>query len=240
MEFIKVATRTFQPPRDDLYKLLDAYLPRLKNGDIVFITSKVLAIHQGRCVPVKGADKKALIKKEADARIQSSKNAPFELTIKDYTLIPSAGIDESNGHGYYVLWPRNTVALVKQVRARLMKKYRLKRLAVIATDSHTIPLRYGVIGISTGFYGLEPLYDYRGKKDIFGRALQYTRTNIVDALSAMAVLLMGEGKERTPIVIGRNVPGIKFINNPTYKKLVIPAKQDLYYPILKNFKKSHG
>nr|AIA18129.1 F420-0:Gamma-glutamyl ligase [uncultured bacterium] len=239
MEFIKVPTRTFLPPRDDLYELLDVHLPRLKNGDIVFITSKVLAIHQGRCVLVKEADKKALIKKEADARIKSAKDAPFELTIKDYTLIPSAGIDESNGNGYYILWPRNTVALVKEIRARLMKKFKLTRLAVVATDSHTIPLRYGVLGISTGFYGMEPLHDYRGKKDIFGRPLQYTRTNIVDALAVMAVMLMGEGKEKTPIVIGRNIPGVKFTNKPTYKKLVIPTKKDLYYAILKNFKK-HG
>ena len=29
------------------------------------------------------------------------------LTIKQGMLIPTAGIDESNGDGYYILWPRD-------------------------------------------------------------------------------------------------------------------------------------
>ena len=28
-------------------------------------------------------------------------------TITNNTLIPTAGIDESNGEGYYILWPRD-------------------------------------------------------------------------------------------------------------------------------------
>ncbi len=41
-------------------------------------------------------------------------------------------------------------------------------------DSHIIPLRHGTLGISIGFYGMEPLYDYRGKPDIFGRLLVFS------------------------------------------------------------------
>src|SRR3989344_791559 len=240
MQFLPVRTRKILPPKDDLYAILNASLPRLREGDILFITSKVLAIHQGRCIRIdKKVDKKALVKREADAFIED-KNAywDFILTVKDSTLIPSSGIDESNGNGYYILWPKNTNKLLKEIRAHLKKKYKLKKLALVATDSHTVPLRWGVSGISTGFYGLEPLRDRRGAKDVFGRKLEYTQVNIPDALAATAVLLMGEAGERTPIVIRRDMKGIQFTEKPTWHKVTIPPKKDIYAPLLKSLKKS--
>lgn len=240
MRFIRVLTRPLLPPQDDIYPVLDKSLPRLQEGDVLFITSKVLAIHQGRCVKIGPHVKKdRLVKREAERYAKSHLKAhgDFILTIKDHTLIPSAGVDESNGQGYYILWPKRTSVLLRQLCRYLKKKFKLRHLAVIATDSHTIPLRYGVVGISIGCYGLEPLHDYRGQADIFGRKLKHTRTNIVDALSAMAVLLMGEGSERTPIVILRKAKGIKFTTHDTYQKLTIPPKEDLYHPLFKAFRR---
>lgn len=240
MKFIKIKTRPIIPPKDDIYPILDKLLPQFQEGDTLFITSKILAIHQGRCVKIDSKIKKDnLIYREADKfiprRLLLWKD--FPLTIKEHTLIPSAGIDESNGNGYYILWPKNINALLKQIYNYLRKKMKIKKFAVVAVDSHTIPLRYGVLGISIGFYGLEPLYDYRGKPDIFGKKLKYTTTNIVDALSATAVLLMGEGNERTPMVLLRGAEFIKFTNKPTFKKLAIPMNKDIYTPLLKIFKK---
>ncbi len=225
------------PPKDDLFELMDKHLPKLKNGDVLFITSKVLAIHQGRCVKADGADKFKLIKQEADYSLPKHKTAghEFVLTIKDHTLIPSAGIDESNGNGYYILWPKNTQSLLKQLWTYLKKKNGIKNLGLIATDSHTIPLRWGTQGISIGFYGFNPLKDYRGKTDIFGRKLKFTQSNIVDSLSAAAVLLMGEGKEKTPMLIGRNASFIEFTGRDMHKKLVINPKKDIYASLLKPF-----
>lgn len=239
MEFIKVKTRKLNPPKDSLYAVFDQHLPKLKDGDILFITSKVLGIHQGRTVKIEGADKKKLIYSEADSLVLGPKykDNRFYLTIKDYTLIPSAGIDESNGNGYYILWPKNTQKLLKEIWAYLRKKYKIKNLGVVATDSHAIPLRWGTQGISVGFYGFKPLQDYRGRKDIFGRKLKFTQSNIVDSLSATAVLLMGEGNEKTPLLILRDAKFIKFTNTDNYKKLVINPKHDIYAPLLKPFRK---
>ena len=236
MKFIPIKTRRILPPKDDLYAVLDASLPKLREGDVVFITSKVLAIHQGRCMKIgKGVNKKNLIKSEADAFIEDKNSYwDFILTVKDSTLIPSAGIDESNGDGYYILWPKRTSVLLKEICVYLKKRHRLKKLALVATDSHTVPLRWGVSGISTGFYGLEPLRDQRGAKDVFGRKLEYTQVNIPDSLAAVAVLLMGEAGERTPIVILRDMKGVRFTNKPTWRKITIPPKKDIYAPLLKN------
>lgn len=225
------------PPKDDIYPMLDKL--KIKNDDVVFITSKILAIHQGRCIKISPKiDKDKLIKQEAEKFIPRQKNpGNFLLTIKNYTLIPSAGIDESNANGHYVLWPKNPSVAAKEICNYLKQKNKLKKLAIIITDSHTAPLRYGVTGISIGFYGMEPLADYKGKKDIFGRKLKFTQANIVDALSAMAVLLMGEGDERTPMIILRGAKFIEFTEKETHRKLVIQIKKDIYSPLFSLFKK---
>lgn len=239
MQFIIVKTRAFLPPRDNIYNLLDNHLPKLSEGDIVVITSKVLAIHQGRCVKIDESIKKdELIKQEADAYI-SRRQVPggkVVLTIKHHTLIPSSGIDESNANGYYILWPKNINSLLKKIHKYLTRRRKIKKLGIITTDSHTIPLRYGVVGISIGFYGFEPLLDYRGKKDIFGRKLMMTQSNIADALAAISVLLMGEGKEKQPIVVIRGADFITFTKRDTWRKIIVPKEIDIYEPLLKVFK----
>ena len=241
MRFITVRTRPMVPPRDDIYEVLNAFLPRLRERDVVFITSKVLAIHQGRCRAVRsGAEKDKLVLAEAERIIpRKTKNGDLFLTIKGHTLIPSSGIDMSNGNGYAILWPRRPYSFAEEICRWLRRKFRLRKIAVTIAVSHPIPLRYGVIGISIGFFGLEPLRDYRGRKDIFGRELKYTQTDIVDALAAMAVLLMGEGDERTPIAIMRGANFLRFTDRERHRALVIPLKKDLYYPLLKSFRKLH-
>ena len=240
MKVISVTTRIIRPPKDDIYSVIDEFCPKLKEGDIFIITSKVLAIHQGRCLPIdKIKNKDDLIEKEADVFIPR-KECPGEhviLAIKKHTLVPSAGIDESNANGYYILWPKNPEKEAQQICQYLKKKFSLKKLAVVITDSHCVPLRYGTIGISIGFYGFKPLKDYRGKKDIFGRVLRITQANIADALAVIGVLVMGEGSEKRPMAIVRDADFVKFTNKETYKDLVIPIKKDIFYPLLKNFYK---
>lgn len=185
-------------------------------------------------------DKDRLILREAEWYVPRNKvpNQYVILTIKNNTLLPSAGIDESNGNGYMILWPKRIPSLLKEITIHLKKTRRIKNLGVITTDSHSIPLRYGTIGISIGSYGIEPLRDYRGTKDIFGRILKFTKVNVVDALAAAGVLLMGEGNEQVPCVIIRNASFVSFTDNPrAYKKLQVSLEEDLYYPLFRHFQK---
>ncbi len=232
-DFIPVRTRLVRPPRDDISDILDA-LPELREKDIVFITSKILGIHQGRCVPCDGVDKTDLIKQEADRYLSYTHRGGFNvnLTVTDNVLIPAAGIDASNAGGYYVMWPKNVDALCADIRKRLCAKHGLRDLGVVSTDSHTTPLRYGVTGISTGLAGVEPLKDLRGRADLFGRPLALTQVDEIDALAAMAVLLMGESDECTPIVILRGWDKIVFNENASMKDFKIDPEDDLYTPLL--------
>lgn len=236
MRFIKIKTRAFLPPKDDIYDLLKN-IKKLREGDIVVITSKVLGIHQGRCIKIEpSVDKLKLIKQEADYFIPTNvKQQKFTLTIRNHVLALSAGIDESNANGYYILLPNNVNKLLKEIWLKMRKKFQIKKLGVIATDSHTFPMRRGTIGIAIGFFGFEPQRDYRGQKDIFGRKFKFTQTDVVDALAVSAVLVMGEGRERTPIVVIRGSQ-VEFTPKSTYRKLVMPMKGDIYYPLLKAFR----
>ena len=241
MRFIPVKTRPIMPPKDNIYPVLDKYLPSLNEGDIVIITSKILGIHQGRCVKINKDtrdEKDALVMKEADYYIPR-KYVPHEysLTIKDNTLVAAAGIDRSNGNGYYILWPKNTNKLLQEMCGYLKKKYCLKKLALIAIDSHSLPLRHGTTGVAMGFFGLKPLKDYRGAPDIFGRKLKVSRANIVDSLASISNLLMGESNETTPLLIIRGARFIEFSDVQTYRQLIMNNKQDFFYPLLKTFHK---
>ncbi len=232
-----------RPPQDDIYPVLERHLPRLREKDILVITSKVLGIHQGRCVKIKQdtlAEQNKIIRQEADWYIPPAKRKGlhWHLTIKDYTLIANAGIDRSNGQGYYILWPQNTKKLIREIRSFLKKKLQIKKLGIIVVDSHLVPLRAGTMGISTAFFGFEPIRDYRGQPDIFGRKLKYTRQNIVDPLAAMSCLVMGEGNEQTPLLLIRGAQFVKFTNRDTTKELVYPPHRDIYKPLLKVYKKN--
>jgi len=48
MQWIPIKTRTLFPPQDDLFAVFDESLVDVQEGDIVLVTSKVLAIYQGR------------------------------------------------------------------------------------------------------------------------------------------------------------------------------------------------
>ncbi|MBI4133441.1 coenzyme F420-0:L-glutamate ligase [Candidatus Uhrbacteria bacterium] len=235
-----VKTRALVPPQDDLLGAIRAALPAPGERSIVAITSKVVSIWQGRCVPRdRVPDKDALIIREAD------KYLPRELvpgkwlmhTIKNNLFIPTAGIDESNASGHYILWPRDSKATARDLWQWLRASYHVRDIGVIITDSHTIPLRRGVLGISLAHYGFAPLRDYRGTVDIFGRKLVMTQSDIVDSLAAAAVLLMGEGAERTPLALITDVPFVQFTDQPfvstrPFSSLEIEEKEDLYYPLL--------
>src|SRR5205814_1858990 len=112
-----------------------------------------------------------------------------------HTLIASAGIDESNGNGYYILWPEQIQQVAKEIWEHVRKTKNIQNLGVIITDSHSLPLRWGVLGVAIGFFGFMPLTDLRGKMDIFGRSLIMTRQNIPDAIAGAGVYFMGEGDE---------------------------------------------
>lgn len=107
MQYLPIKTRRLDPPQDDLYGVLAESIKELKEGDVVLVTSKIVSIHQGLCIPVAEADKRELVKDEADYLIAGHEDYHMSpLTIKHNALFYAAGIDESNADGHYILLPK--------------------------------------------------------------------------------------------------------------------------------------
>lgn len=130
------------------------------------------------------------------------------------------------------MWPKNPDQTCQKIRKHLMDKHNIKNLGVVATDSHTTPLRWGVTGILIGLSGIEPLKDIRGEPDLFNRKMCVTKIDLIDPLTSMAVLIMGESNECTPIVILRDYQDISFSDSATMKDFKISPSEDLYQPLL--------
>jgi F420-0:gamma-glutamyl ligase len=241
-----IRTGVVSAPRDDLLKHIRQSKLSLQEGDIVAVTSKVVGIWEGMTVPMDSILKDELVKKEAKLWIPRQKGGRHVMhTITMGNLIPSAGIDESNGNGYYILYPRDPYRSARRLLAFFRKEYGVKKLGVILTDSHSTPLRRGVTGFSLAHAGFPPLYDYRGKKDIFGRELKFSQTNIPDGLAAAAVLAMGEGDEQTPLAVISGTPYVLRRSKKSlrpYSSYDVKLKDDLFGIFLKGvaWRKGNG
>jgi coenzyme F420-0:L-glutamate ligase/coenzyme F420-1:gamma-L-glutamate ligase len=114
----------------------------------------------------------------------------------------------------------------------LKKHYKLKKLGVIISDSRIMPLRAGVVGVALGYAGFKGLRDYRGKKDIYGKKLKYTQTDIADSLATSAIVLMGEGSEKQPLCIIEDAP-VVFSARTNPRELIVRPQDDMYRPLFK-------
>lgn len=229
-------------PGESIFAILDTYITAPTENNVIAIASKIISNCENRIVS-KNKNKMELIHQESDFCFRAPPNTKnFNLTLKNHRLIPNAGIDESNCANTYILLPKNPQLTAKKIWKYLRKRYQIKNFGVIITDSNITPLRQGVTGIAIGWCGFKPTYNYIGQKDIFNRTLAVTQINLLDSLATVATLMMGEGKEQTPIVLIENVPKINFQNRaPTRKEeqeACVDAKNDLFstvvFTLLKN------
>jgi putative folate metabolism gamma-glutamate ligase len=233
---------------EDLFTVLDTYLPKLEEKSIVAITSKIIAISQGDVIKDDGIIKKDdIVKKEADYYIEYPVDTPYGktfLTRKNNLLVFTAGVDKSNSGDYYVLWPKNLQEITNKIWKYLRKKHQLKHLGIIVTDSRLIPSRTGVVGFGLSWCGFSGLNDYIGKPDIYGQPITMTKVNLVESFATSAVFVMGETNEQTPLAVIQDAPFVTFQDRtPTEEELnamTWPVEKDMYGKLLTSVKWKKG
>lgn len=229
-------TRIFKA-KDSLADFIFREIPKIKNGSILVITSKIMALSQGRFVEKirNRKEKEEWVKKESD---NFYKTKWCYLTLKEGHWCANAGIDESNAeNGGIIFWPDNVYEEAESLRKKILKKYKIKNLGILVTDSRIFPLRSGVTGVALGYAGFQGLRNYIGKKDIFGRKLKMTKTNIADSLASAAILVMGEGNEKSPLAVIEDAP-VTFSNKKINKKeLQIRPENDIYRKLYENLRR---
>ncbi|MEK7461983.1 MAG: coenzyme F420-0:L-glutamate ligase [Patescibacteria group bacterium] len=234
MRFIAIKTRILQPPQDDLFDALDEALVDVIEGDLVVVSSKVVSINEGNCVLIEGIDKAALVAQEAELIVPRA-YWPSPLTVRHNAFIGTAGIDESNANGHYILLPKDPFKSAKEIQLYLQNRFGLKKVGVIITDSHSAPLRRGATGVSIGYAGFAPTINYVGEPDLFGREMKIEVANIVDALAAGAGVVMGETNECQPVVVIRDIPNLTFTEEETKQNFLVPFAEDTFRVLYERF-----
>lgn len=223
-----------------LVDLLDEIAGRdLRTGDVLVISSKFVAISEGRVVELE-----SVVPSDYAVELSSRHNIPaqlcelivresdevlggvvgFILASKDGMLSPNAGIDRSNIEpGRAVLYPRNPLESARAV-VESMEFRRGIRIAAVICDSRLMPTRKGTTGVALASSGLEAVLDLRGKEDLFGNILRVTSQAIADDLCSAAQLVMGESDEAAPFVVIRGLDEglIKGSEYPTGRFAVKP------------------
>lgn len=236
MTITPIATRIFSAG-EALAPFIREHIISLKDGSVIAIASKIVALSQGRTLHCQSKrDREALILRESDWAVRTPQSW---LTVKDGMLIPSAGIDDSNADGKTILLPRAPYRIAEALRKSLLGEYRINRLGVVITDSMVIPLRAGVLGIAVAYSGFRGVRDYRGTKDIFGRPLKITMTNVADSIATAATLTMGEGAETQPLAVVEGAP-VVFCERTRKAEIVFEPKNDLFKPFFDALRKTRG
>ncbi len=226
MQVRPVKTHIFRE-RENLADFIVTHIPKIKDGSVLVVTSKIVALAEGRTSSA--TDEKArekLVKAESDFALTTKW---VWLTLKNRLLMANAGIDDSNADGKLVLLPKDSYAAATRLRRDLMKRYGVGKLGILITDSRVLPLRSGVLGVTLGYAGIKGLRDYTGEKDLFGRVFKFEKTNVADCLASAAVVCMGEGAERQPLAVIEGAP-VEFVERIRKDELAISLADDVYLP----------
>jgi len=144
-------------------------------------------------------------------------------------ICANAGVDQSNTAcpGELVLLPEDPDRSARELRAGIGAA-RTVRPAVVVADSFGRAWRLGQVDVALGAAGLEPLDDWRGRRDAAGRELSATVIAVADAVAGAADLARAK-ESGAPVVLVRGLE--RFVteeDGPGAAILRRPAAEDLF------------
>ncbi len=207
---------------------LDAQGDEVRDGDLVSVTSKVVAKSEDRVVACgeSEADKIALVEREARRVLR--RRGPLRITETSHGFIcANAGIDLSNtAEGTAVLLPVDPDRSARRFRAELRRR-RDVDVAVIITDTFGRVWRQGVTDVAIGSAGVRPILDLRGTRDANGRLLEATEVALVDEIAGAVNLVLGKSAA-TPFGVVRGLDPTYFGDGSVGEHVVRAAHEDLF------------
>ena len=245
MKVTPIRTHKILPGEGNIFGVLDQYVKGFKENSILAITSKIVSICEGRVVLRKSVGRRKIAIQEADLYVEPEPGKRGMLmTIKNGILGFNSGVDSLNSNGHHVLWPKDVQKSVNIIRKYLAEKHDLRNFGVIITDTRSEPLRRGASGMAIAGSGFSFVKNHQGEKDIFGKKIWLTKSNVLDPLAAAAVLAMGECAEQTPMAVITDIPFVEFQKkNPSQKELSefrVDMKDDYYKALFEKVKWKKG
>ena len=213
----------------------------INDGDILVFSQKIVSKNEGRVLSLSSVNPSLLANGIASSygkdprlvelilseskRIVRMENGIIIVETKHGFVCANAGIDESNVQdGYAALLPEDPDKSASLLKERIEQKTG-KNTAVIISDTFGRPFRLGQTDIAIGIAGIEPILDYIGKPDTFGKVMQVTAIAIADEICSATELVMGKVR-KCPIAIVRNY-NFNF-SNAKIQKLLRSRHDDLF------------
>ena len=199
---------------DDLARLLLEAVRgaglELADGDVLAVTSKVVAKAEGRTVPLPddpAARERVVAETVAaeTARVVARRGRLVIAETRTGLVGANALVDASNAGGdRLVLLPADPDASAARLRAAI-EELDGHDVAVVVTDTLGRPWRLGQTDVAVGLAGMGALDDWRGRADGDGRLLEVTEVAVADEVAAAADLVKGKAS-RVPAALLRGVP----------------------------------
>jgi len=215
----------------------------IEPGDVAVISQKVVSKAEGQIrrlssvIPGAEARKLAavlgkepalveLILEESKEVLRAERNVLITETHHGF-VCANAGIDSSNlpEDDTVCLLPGDPDGSARRIRTEIIGP---PVIGVVISDSFGRAWRLGQAEVAIGCAGLQPLDDWRGRRDAHGRELEATLVAVADEAAAAADLVRGKDG-RIPVVIIRGLD--RFVtaeDGPGAAGLRRPRDEDLF------------
>ncbi|MDE2282063.1 MAG: coenzyme F420-0:L-glutamate ligase [Actinomycetales bacterium] len=211
-----------------LLEAMDELDETILDGDVIVVTSKVVAKAEGRVVPFDGTDEAKLALIEAESRRILRRRGTLRITETHHGFVnANAGVDLSNTEpGTAVLLPVNPDRSARRLRSALHRR-RGVDVGVVVTDTFGRAWRHGVTDVAIGAAGLRAVLDLRGTLDATGRTLEATEVAIADEIAGAANLVLGKAAG-TPFARLRGLDPTYFGRGSVASDIIRPVNGDLF------------
>lgn len=173
----------------------------MQDGDIVVVTSKVVAKAEGLLT---ADSREAVIDRETD-RIVATRAGTRIVRHRLGLVLAAAGVDASNvDPGLVLPLPRDPDRSARQLRAVLLTRLRCN-VGILVTDTAGRPWRQGQTDLVIGAAGVRLIDDHTGVEDGYGNLLAVTAPAVGDEIAGAAELVRTKvGRRPFAVVRGRS------------------------------------
>jgi coenzyme F420-0:L-glutamate ligase/coenzyme F420-1:gamma-L-glutamate ligase len=221
-------------PGDDLAALIAGAAPWLRPGDVLVVTSKIVAKAEGRLVDLPEDEQERAAGREAAIVAETARvvarRGPIRIVQTHHGFVmAAAGVDASNVEAdRLVLLPKDPDASARALRAALRERHGV-RVAVVVSDTMGRAWRTGQTDVAVGAAGIAPVRDHRGEVDPYGNRLEVTEIAVVDELAGAGELVKGKCAG-VPVAAVRGYAGLTGDepDGPGVAALIRNAAEDLF------------
>lgn len=223
-------------PGDDLVTLIHAACgERLRDGDILVVTSKIVSKAEGRYL--EESEREAAIARETVRVVAEDATGSVRIVESRLGIVAAAaGVDASNTpEGLILLLPEDPDASARIIAAGL-RALTGAQVGVVVSDTLGRAWRDGQTDAAIGAGGIHVFDELQGQTDASGKPLRVTRPCVADELAAAADLVKRKASGcPVAIVRGRgdlvgelSLPGARSIPRPRERDLFARGEREAY------------